>query len=172
MKRIFALCAAAALCLSLLSACAKPGSNGPTPPKEEKVDLAVFAQTMMENHEFSGFIQRMDPEDADLGAVMLENYLPGLTDLELEQMEVYLCMVSFNSGEFALVQAKSADDAAKVEAIFQARISSMTEEGMNYPETVELWNSSAQVAVHGNYVLLVCHEDADAIVSEFNALFA
>lgn len=171
-KKVFSLALAAAVCLSLLSACAKPGSNGPTPPKEEKVDLAAFAQTLLENHEFSGFVNRLDPADEELGAVMLDNYMPGLRELDLEQTEVYMSMVSFNTGEFSLVQAKNAEDAAKVQEIFQSRIDSMTEEGMNYPETVEQWTNSAQVAANGSYVLLVCHEDSAAIVDEFNALFA
>ena len=46
MKRIIALCTAAVLCMSLLSACAQPGSNGPNHPLEEKADLAAFAQTV------------------------------------------------------------------------------------------------------------------------------
>lgn len=169
-KKVFSLALTAVLCLSLLSACAKPGANGSAP--EKHADLAAFAQTLLENHEFSAFVNRLDPTDEELGAVMLDNYMPGLRELELEQVEVYMSMVSFNTGEFSLVQAKNAEDAAKVQEIFQSRIDSMTEEGMNYPETVEQWTNSAQVAANGNYVLLVCHEDAAAIVDEFNALFA
>ena len=165
MKRILSLCAAAALCLSLLSACA--GKQA-----EKDVDLAAFAQTLTENHEFAAFVQRVDPTDEEFGGVMLDNSYPGLKDLDPEQMEVYLCMVSFNSGEFALVRAKSTEDAAKVKEIFQARIDGMTEEGLNYPDTIELWTNSAKVADNGTYVMLVCHEDADAIVDEFNALFS
>ena len=176
MKRILALTLSAAMALSLLSACAKPGSNGPTPPKEEKVDLAVFAQTMMENHEFSGFMEKIDTQDPDMGefmADMLGNYYPGLTDLELEQQEIYMSMISFSSGELAMAQAKSADDAAAVKDIYQARIDAKTTEGPNnYPEEVEMWQRDARIATQGNYVLLVCHEDSAAIVDEFNALFA
>ena len=168
-KKVFSLALAAALCLSLLSACAKPGANG---APEKQVDLAAFAQTLQENHEFSAFVNRLDPADEELGAVMLDNYMPGLRELDLEQVEVYMSMVSFNTGEFSLVQAKNAEDAAKVQEIFQSRIDSMTEEGMNYPETVERWTNSAQVVANGSYVLLVCHEDSAAIVDEFNALFA
>lgn len=166
MKRTIALCAAAALCLSLLSGCASKKVE------EKQVDLSAFAETIREDHEFSGFVNRVDPTDAEFGAVMLDNSYPGLKDMDLEQLEVYLSMVSFSTGELALVRTKSADDAAKVKEIFQGRIDGMTEEGMNYPETVELWTKSAKVADHGTYVMLVCHEDADAIVGEFNALFA
>lgn len=89
-------------------------------------------------------------------------------------MEVYLPLISFSGGELALAQAKSAEDAAKVKEIFQARIDSKSTEGPgNYPEEVEMWQRSAQVAVaNDTYVMLVCHGSADAIVEEFNALFA
>ncbi len=170
MKRMIALCAAAALCLSLLSAC---GSKN---EEEKQVDLDAFAQTIQENYEFSGFLERVDPKDEEMGelmAQMLGNYYPGLTDLELEQLEIYMSMVSFSSGEFALAQAKSAEDAAKVKEIFQARIDAKTTEGPNnYPEEVELWQHNAKLADHGSYVMLVCQENSAAIVEEFNALFS
>ena len=47
MKKLIALCMAAALCLSALSAC------GPKPAEEKKADLAAFAQSVQEKHEFS-----------------------------------------------------------------------------------------------------------------------
>lgn len=166
MKKLSALLLSAVLCLSLLSACSGGGGGEQAP-----VDLAAFAQTLMENHEFAAFVERVDPADEEFGGIMLENSYPGLKDMDLEQAEIYLCMVSFSTGEFALVQAKNADDAAAVKDIFQARIDGMTEEGMNYPETVEAWTRNAQVAVNGNYVMLVCHDDSAAIVDEFNALF-
>ena len=171
MKKLFALMMSAVLCLSLLAACSPkaPGEGGND--EQTPIDLGAFAQTLMDNHEIAGFVEKVDPTDEEFGATMLENSYPGLKDLDLEQSEIYLCMVSFSTGEFALVQAKNADDATKVQEIFQARIDNMTAEGMNYPETIELWSKSAQVVTNGNYVMLICHEDCEAIVSEFNALF-
>ena len=165
-KRIFSLCALAALCLSLLTAC------GPKEGQEDKkVDLAAFAQAVQENHEFHS-LERQDPEDQELGAIMLGNFYPGLTDLELEQVEIYMPVISFSGGELAVVEAKNAEDAAKVKAIFQARLDSKTTDGPdNYPEELEMWRKYAKLTDHGNYVLLVNHEEADAIVSEFEALF-
>ncbi len=169
MKRVIALCAAAALCLTLLSACGS-GKN-----EEKQVDLAAFAQTVTENHEFSGFLERVDVSDPDMGefmADMMNNYYPGLTDLDLEQMEVYMSMISFSGGELALAKAKSAEDAEKVKGIFQARVDAKTTEGPgNYPGEVEMWTNSSQVAANGTYVMLVCADDCADIVSEFNALF-
>ena len=198
MKKVIVLCTAAALGLSLLSGCfggspaqseapsspaveseAQPVSPSPEAsqdvqptPGSLSVDLAAFAQTVQENHEFHS-LERADPEDAEVGAVMLSNWYPGLTDLDLEQVEIYTPMVSFSGGELALVQAKNAEDAASVKDIFQARIDTKSADGPgNYPEEVEMWQRNAKVAVNGTYVLLVNHEDSEAIVSAFNALFA
>lgn len=166
MKRMIFLCAAAALCLSLLAACA------PKEPGEKQVDLAAFAQEVMKNHEFSA-LEKADPADEEVGAILLENAYPGLKDMDLEQLEAYLAMISFSGGELALAQAKSPEDAAKVKEIFQARIDAKTTEGPgNYPEEVEMWQRSAKVADNGSYVMLVNHQDSEAIVKEFEALFA
>ena len=127
MKKLIALCMAAALCLSALSAC------GPKPAEEKKADLAAFAQSVQEKHEFSS-LEKADPADEEFGVIMLENAYPGLKDLDLEQVEVYLAMVSFSGGELAVVQAKDADGAAKVKEIFQARVTAKTTDGPgNYP---------------------------------------
>lgn len=162
-KRFSILMLALALVFSL-AACGKKA-------EAKKVDLAEFAAGLNEKYQISGFLERMDPEDADMGAVMIDNTFPGLRDMDLEQMEVYLCMVSFNTGEFSLVEAKNADDAKAVADLFQARIDSMTEEGLNYPDTVENWTNNAKVVTNGNYVMLVCAEKSEDIVSDFNALF-
>ena len=176
MKKILCAAMAAVLCLSLLSACSGNKADGTSQAPEKDVDLAAFAQTATESHEIGGFLQRIDVEDPDMGefmADMLNNYYPGLTDLELKQTEIYMSMISFSSGELALAQAKSAEDAAKVQEIFQARVDAKTTDGPgNYPEEVEMWQRSSKVVSNGSYVMLVCAEDCDAIVNEFNALFS
>ena len=166
MKRIVSLTLAAVLLAVSLSACVSTSGGG----QNNQVDLAAFAQTLQENHEFS-MLEKADPSD-ELGAVMLGNFYPGLSDMELEQVEVYLAAVSFSGGELALVQAKNASDAAAVKDIFQARIDAKTTDGPgNYPEEIELWQHNSAVVSNGNYVMLVNHEDSAAIVSEFNDLF-
>ena len=167
MKQIISLALAAALLMASLTACGGNSDGG----QDKQVDLAAFAQTLQENHEFP-MLDRVDPTDEEFGAVMLDTAYPGLKDMDLEQTEVYLAMISFSGGELALVQAKSADDAAKVKGIFDTRVAAKTTEGPgNYPEEVELWQRCAKVASNGSYVMLVNHEDSEAIVSEFNALF-
>lgn len=175
MKKVLCAAMAAVFCLSLMSACSGGKAGNPSQAPEKDVDLAAFAQTLTETHEFSGFLERIDTEDSSMGEFMTEmlgSYYPGLTDLELKQMEIYMSMISFSSGELALVQANSAKDIAEVQAIFQARIDAKTTDGPgNYPEEVEMWQRSSDVATNGSYVMLVCAEDCDAIVEEFNALF-
>ena len=168
MKRIISLALAAALLVASLSACGSNSEGG----QDKQVNLADFAQTLQENHEFP-MLDRLDPADEEFGAAMLENAYPGLKDMDLEQTEVYLAMISFSGGELALVQAKNAGDAAKVKEIFDARVTAKTTEGPgNYPEEVELWLHNSVVVSNGNYVMLVNHEDSEAIAGEFNALFS
>ena len=165
MKKIISLALAALLMVSV-SAC----GGGPKGGQDKQVDLAAFARTLQETHEFP-MLERADPAD-ELGANMLDNFYPGLTGMDLEQTEVYLAAISFSGGELALVQAKNADDAAKVKEIFDARVAAKTTEGPgNYPEEIELWQHNSAVVSRGNYLMLVNHEDSEAIVSEFNALF-
>ena len=149
------------------------GSNrgGVMPPPKETVDLAAFAQTIQENHEFP-MMEREDPAD-EWGALLLEDAYPGLRDMDLEQIEVYLAVLSFNGGELALVQAKNANDAAKVREIFDARVAAKTaDDSIIYPDELALWQRNTAVVSNGSYVMLVNHEDCDAIVDEFNALFS
>lgn len=168
MKKIISLVLAAALLTASLCACGSEPEGG----QDKQVDLAAFARTVQENHEFPA-LDRLDPADEEFGATMLENAYPGLKDMDLEQVEVYLAMISFSGGELALVQAKNADDAAKVKEIFDARIASKTTEGPgNYPAEVEAWQHNSAVVSNGNYVMLVNNEDSDAIINEFNALFS
>lgn len=163
-KRIISLTLAAVLLAVSVSACGDGSKN-------KQVDLAAFAQTVREDHKFP-MLDRLDPADEEFGAAMLENAYPGLKDMDLEQAEIYLAIISFSGGELALAQAKNDGDAAKVKEIFDARIAAKTTEGPNnYPEEVELWQHNSAVASNGNYVMLVNHEDSAAIVSEFNALF-
>ena len=175
MKKMLCAAMAAVLCLSLLSACSGGKEDSPSNAPGKSVDLGAFGQTVTETHELGGFMQLMNPSDPDMGemmADMLNNYYPGLSDLDLMQMKIYMSMISFSSGELALVEAKTGDDAAKVQEIFQARVDTKTTEGPNnYPEEVEMWQRSSKIVSNGNNVMLVCAEDCDAIVDEFNALF-
>ena len=77
-------------------------------------------------------------------------------------------MMSMNNGEFVLVQVEDSSDVSAVKDILQARVDSMVDGGAWYPAAIEQWDTNSRVGSNGNYVMLVVHENADSIVSEFN----
>lgn len=166
-----ALCAvlAAVLTLSLLSACA-----GET--QQEPVDLSAFAQTLRETYEFAQHLSAMDPDAEEFAKQSIEQYLPGLLNMDLEQRVICMSMMRLNNGEFSLVQTKNAQDAETVKELFQNRVDYMVGDGESpggawYPGPTELWRNSSRVVSHGNYVMMVVAEECGQIVDEFNALF-
>lgn len=144
----------------------EPGETVPPvesePSAAASVDLASFYQTVMDNYEF-GFLELADQ-------TLLDNYYPGLSDIDTEQCLVYICMMSLNNGEFALVQVKDTGDVPAVEEILQARVDNMVDGGAWYPEAIEQWANHSRVVSNGNYVMMVVHESADSIVAAFNDL--
>lgn len=140
----------------------------PTPEPPAGVDLAAFYEDVTNMHEF-GFLQLAD-------STLLDGYYPGLSSIPTEQCLVYVCQMTMNNGEFGLVQVKNSADAARVKAIFQARIDQMVGTDDNpgaawYPGAIESWQNNSRVVSNGNYVMMVVHENCDQIVSQFNALF-
>ena len=144
----------------------KPDPKPDTKPDEKpasKVDLSAFATTTMANHQF-GFLELAD-------ATILDNAYAGLSAISTEQRLVYVCMMTNNPGEFALIQVKDSKDVATVKSILQARIDYMINGGAYYPATTEMWTQNSTVVSNGNYVMMVVNEDKQAIVDSFNALF-
>ena len=44
--------------------------------------------------------------------------------------------------------------------------------GAWYPAPTEMWRNESRIVSNGNFVMLVAHTGADAVVEQFNALFA
>lgn len=169
MKKFLAVTLTCALLLAGLLACA-----GQT--EEKQADLSAFAKGLTEQYEFAGYLTEMTPEYPYYEEDM-NRCLPGLLEMDLEQMVIYMTMITLNNGEFPMVQAKSSEDAAKAAEIFQARIDYMAGDGETpggafYPGPTELWRNSSRVVTQGNYVMMVTGEDCDRIVEDFKALFA
>lgn len=165
MKKILAAAITAALCLSLLSACAGGGGA------QKQVDLSEFAKTLQEKYEFASYLTEMDTDKE-----WVEQFLPGLLEMDLEQRILLMTMISLNNGEIDLIQTKTADDASKVAELFTNRIDYMVGDGESpggawYPGPTELWTNCSQVVTKGNYVMLVVGDDYDQVVADFNALF-
>ena len=165
LKKILTLAMAAALAVSMV-ACGNTASKPTATPKP--VDLAAFGEQYVTAEQMPALL---DSEN-EMGKQILDMNYAGLSDIDTQQCLPYVSMMSVNNSEMVLVQAKNADDAAKVKEIFQTRIVNMLNGGTFYPETIEIWQNNAQIVENGNYVALVVSTDKDAIVEAFNGLFA
>ena len=138
-------------------------SSGDTSTPAGNVDLSAFASDIMGQYEF-GMLQLLD---ADL----MEQLYPGMGAVSAEQKLIYGTLMTMNNGEFGLVQVKDSKDVDTVKSIFQTRIDGMINGGAWYPEPTRIWTENSRVVSNGNYVMMVVHENSDAIVDAFNALF-
>ena len=72
---------------------------------------------------------------------------------------------------------ENSGDVQAVKDIFQARIDYQVGDGTSpggawYPAPTEMWRNESRIVSNGNFVMLVAHTGADAVVEQFNALFA
>ncbi len=135
----------------------------PEAPAVTAVDLQAFYQKVTSSYTF--------PSLAETPAEFLEFEFPGLAAMGNKQCLVYTPMMTAQPVEIVLVEANSPGEADKVKSIFDTRISSKKASVTDYPAVVEAWQNNAKVAKNGNYVMLVVHESASAIVSSFQGLF-
>ena len=138
------------------------GSGSASTP-DSSVDLSAFYSTVTTNHQF-GMLSLAD-------ATMIKDVYPGLSDIKTNQCLPYINMMTMNSGEIALVEVADSNDVDTVKGIFQDRIDAQVAGGAWYPSAIEAWQNNSRVVSNGSYVMMVVHEDCDAIVNEFNALF-
>ena len=190
MKKFLPL--SAVLLLALLCACGGPGVSR----QPGQVDLAAFYLGLTEKYAVCETPEQAYPDDMvnddswfEPGTDMeqrrqwleeqrdflrnaaLGNY-PGLSGIAAEQCLVYTPMLSLSTVESVLIQVGNADDVDAVKDILQARIDAQVRGGAFYPMAMEFWQNNARIASNGSYVMLIVSEDCDAVVDEFNALFA
>ena len=90
---------------------------------------------------------------------------------------VQMAMIPASGDEIALVEVENSGDVQAVKDIFQARIDYQVGDGTSpggawYPAPTEMWRNESRIVSNGNFVMLVAHTGADAVVEQFNALFA
>ena len=133
------------------------------PEGNSTVDLNAFLDEMNENYELAA----MD----DLDGELLANYYPGLSDYTLNQCVAKASMISAVVSEVVLVECASAEDAAAVAEILQARIDAQVDGGAWYPASIEQWEK-AQLVTNGNYVAMIaCGDNSASIAEDFLAKF-
>ena len=163
MKKAISILLAAVMALSL-TACGNSGNSGSGDALT--IDLNAF-YTEMFNSVFP------DPNNApsmsEITGDYLEQTYPGLSDVDTVQCVIYAPMITAVAYEVALVEVANADDVAKVQEIFQARIDTQIEGGAFYPATVEAWQNQSEIVTRGSYVALFVGADKDQMVEAFNA---
>jgi len=161
MKKILTAVLALTMLL-ILAACASKGGD----TAKEAPDL---------NKYYEDFMTSLGADNApammELDADMTEAFYTGLNAIETKQKVMQAAAMSAVAYEFALVETNSADDAAKVEEIFNARKDAQVNGGAWYPETTAAWEK-AEIITNGNVVALIVagEQQADAVAA-FNALF-
>ena len=135
----------------------------PETPADSQVDLSAFYTTESGKYEFG----MVSLADAELAA----NVYPGLFDIDTKQCLPYINMMTMNTSEIVLIEVTNSSDVETVKGILQSRIDAQVAGGAWYPSAIEVWQNSSRIVSHGNYVMMVVHEDCDSIVSDFEALF-
>ena len=141
------------------------GQSKPAP----SVDLTAFYESVLSTGEW--------PSMGAMEGETLDAFYPGLSDVTTNQCVVSMAMMGAVVAEIALVEVENAADVETVKGIFQSRIDYQVGDGTNpggawYPESIEGWKNNSRIVSNGNYVMMVAYEDADDVVTTFNALFA
>ena len=152
----------------MLTACG--GSENSDVPAAD-ADLQSLYDTLAEEFQWEeGYL-------VDIEGEMLESYYPGLAEIGTKQLIAKMPMMSSVVKEIVFLQCETEEDAEKTAEILQNRIDYQVGDENNpggawYPESIEAWKQG-QVIQQGTYVAMIASaEYQDAIVEQFNALFA
>lgn len=150
----------------------EPETPAPAPPAESAsgVDLADFCASVTGDQETWPALMAVEGET-------LDTFYAGLSAIATQQCLVQMAMISASGDEIALVEVENSGDVQAVKDIFQARIDYQVGDGTSpggawYPAPTEMWRNESRIVSNGNFVMLVAHTGADAVVEQFNALFA
>ena len=149
----------------------EPETPAPAPPAESAsgVDLADFCASVTGDQETWPALMAVEGET-------LDTFYAGLSAIATQQCLVQMAMISASGDEIALVEVENSGDVQAVKDIFQARIDYQVGDGTSpggawYPAPTEMWRNESRIVSNGNFVMLVAHTGADAVVEQFNALF-
>lgn len=145
MKKIIALVLAAAAALSLFGCAKKAEGPAAGTPLSGIFEAILAAQPAGEDAPI--FFEESDPN-------LIESFYPGLLEIDLSQKAFYMPPIATHPCEIVLAEAKSEEDARKVEEIFKARIE-LGADNTTYPDSAEGWAKNAQVQRSGCFVCMI-----------------
>ena len=138
----------------------------PTNPTASDVNLRDFFNDLIDGESYAFPSMEEAPTSE-----WISSYIPGLVSIPSVQRLVFIPMATSNGVEIVLVQVTNSSDVAAVRSALQAHIDYKAS-NFDYPQVMEAWQRYARIASNGNYVMLIVHEQHDAIIADFNALFS
>lgn len=184
MKKMSLLCLAAVLIAALLTGCGTdapasetdnitaPETTAVPPaqpaeteaPEAEALDLeALYNQGIEVLSQMGDSAPILFPET---NVDYLNNFYPGLADIELKQLYAGVAPVTNAPFEIILVEVANSEDVQTVKDIFQARVDREAAD-TTYPENAEAWINNVEITSRDNYVFLAVLMSHCEIPAEF-----
>ena len=146
MKRLIAILLAAMLLLAGCSA-----ETTPTEPPVESIDLeALYYQGVAVLDQMGANAPVLFPET---DVAYLDQFYPGLADVELKQLYAGVAPVTNAPFEIILVEVANEADVPTVLEIYQGRVDRESDDSA-YPENAEAWMNNCKITSRGCYVFL------------------
>ena len=161
-KRLISIILAVMMLLAILAGCTE--QPAPTEPVVELPDLETLY------HQGVEVLAQMGPNAPVLfpetNIDYLNQFYPGLADIELKQLFAGVAPVTNAPFEIILVEVVDEADVPTVMEIFQARADRESDDSA-YPENAEAWINNCKITSRGNYVFLAVLMDPCEIPAEF-----
>ena len=159
MKRLIAILLAAML---LLAGCG--AETTPTEPPVESIDLeALYYQGVAVLDQMGANAPVLFPET---DVAYLDQFYPGLADIELKQLYAGVAPVTNAPFEIILVEVANEADVPTVLEIYQGRVDRESDDSA-YPENAESWMNNCKITSRGCYVFLAVLMKPCEIPAEF-----
>ena len=159
MKKIICLILSVLMLLSL-SACGggedTTGTTAPAAPKE--LNLTETYTTITSGVTMPGMLQL----DSDL---MLDLF--GIKAEDCKQALVYICENSLQADEIWMIEAKDAAALETLKTLAQSRLDQKDAESITYSPEQNKVVKKTQIIVTGNYLVMICSPDVEAIATAF-----
>ncbi len=159
MKRIFSLLFAMMMVLSL-AACGGNADTtaGSTPAPVKDLNLTETYQTVTNGVQM--------PEMLLIGNDMLLD-LYGIRPDDCKQALVYICSNSLQADEIWMIEAKDATALETLKNLAQSRLDQKDAESITYSPAQNEIVKKAQIIVTGNYLVMICSPEVDALAAAF-----
>ena len=165
-NKLISLLLAAAMLLGLLAGCGNasaPETTAPA-PQMEALDLEeLYNEGIAVLNQMGDSAPVLFPE-TDIN--YLENFYPGLSDIELKQLYAGVAPVTNAPFEIILVEVANEADVETVKEIFQARADRESGDS-TYPENAQAWLNNTRITSRGNYVFLAVMMGSAEIPAQF-----